>query len=194
MAIQLLFFLGGDIASRNCSIYLVQFPSSFFSVRWISDHVMHPYCRIDTTAAWKNCVLFYWISLTSIWSITNRQQSMLLLVSQWCHFQKMRRCLWSRRTCQLVSENHYFVWRCLLFDLNTRTLFVCIHMEVNATCCLLQTMQQEFGLSRCICQKYSVICVVSIRNSLCREWFAFWLSLKQIYIYIYIYIYTYVYI
>ena len=39
---------------------LVQFSSSFFSI--ISVHVMHPYCRIATTRAWKNDVLSYWIS------------------------------------------------------------------------------------------------------------------------------------
>ena len=32
---------------------LVQFPSSFFSIRLVSVHVVHPYSRIDTTAAWK---------------------------------------------------------------------------------------------------------------------------------------------
>ena len=32
---------------------LVQFPSSFFSIRIVSVHVVHPYYRIDTTAAWK---------------------------------------------------------------------------------------------------------------------------------------------
>ena len=45
---------------------LVQFPSSFFSIRLLSVHVVHPYSRIDTTVAWKNCVLFCWISLTFI--------------------------------------------------------------------------------------------------------------------------------
>ena len=32
---------------------LVQLPSSFFSSRLVSVHVMHPYSSIDTTAAWK---------------------------------------------------------------------------------------------------------------------------------------------
>ena len=40
-------------------------------------------------------------------------------------------------------------------------------METNATCCLLQTMQQGFFLGRCICQKRYRICVVCIRYSLC---------------------------
>ena len=41
-----------DLFNIACSI-LVQFPSSFFSRRFISIHVVHPYSRIDTTPAWK---------------------------------------------------------------------------------------------------------------------------------------------
>ena len=32
---------------------LLQFPSCFFSVRFVSVYVVHPFCSIDTTAAWK---------------------------------------------------------------------------------------------------------------------------------------------
>ena len=32
---------------------LVQFSSSFFSIHLVSVHVLHPYSRIDMTAAWK---------------------------------------------------------------------------------------------------------------------------------------------
>ena len=42
--------------------------------------------------------------------------------------------------------------------------FVCIHMEANTTYCLLQTMQLEFSLGRCICRKRYVVCVVCIHN------------------------------
>ena len=37
---------------------LVQLPLSFFSIRLVSVHVVHPYCSIDTTDAWKKYVLF----------------------------------------------------------------------------------------------------------------------------------------
>ena len=36
--------------ARNILVYL---PSSFFSIRLVSVHVVHPYSSIDTTAAWK---------------------------------------------------------------------------------------------------------------------------------------------
>ena len=32
---------------------LVQFPSRFFFLHFVSIHVVHPYSSIDTTAAWK---------------------------------------------------------------------------------------------------------------------------------------------
>ena len=41
-----------DSFNIACSI-LVQFPSSFFSIRLASVYVVHPYNRIDMTAAWK---------------------------------------------------------------------------------------------------------------------------------------------
>ena len=36
----------------TCSI-LVQFPSNFFSIHFVSIHVVHLYSNIHTTAAWK---------------------------------------------------------------------------------------------------------------------------------------------
>ena len=32
---------------------LLQLPSSFFSIRFVSVHLVHPYNRIDTTSPWK---------------------------------------------------------------------------------------------------------------------------------------------
>ena len=45
--------------------------------------------------------------------------------------------------------------------------FVCVHVEINASCCLLQVMQQGFGLGRCICKKRYVICIVCFHYSFC---------------------------
>ena len=38
---------------------LVQLPSSFFSIRFVRIHVLHPYSSMNTTATWKKCVLSY---------------------------------------------------------------------------------------------------------------------------------------
>ena len=48
---------------------LVQLLSSFLSIRFVSVHMVHLYNSTDTTTAWKNCVLFHLIGLTSIWPI-----------------------------------------------------------------------------------------------------------------------------
>ena len=48
------------------SSILVQLASSFFSLHLLSVHVVHLYSNINMNAAWKNCVLFYRICLTSI--------------------------------------------------------------------------------------------------------------------------------
>ena len=44
-----------DIASSFCSIcsVLVELMSSFFSIRFVSFHVVHPYWSIDATTDWK---------------------------------------------------------------------------------------------------------------------------------------------
>ena len=85
-----------DLSNVTRSI-LVQFPSLFFSIHFVSIHVVHPYNKMDSTVAWKKCVLFYYISLTSIISITYWQQYMTWLVAHWCHFQLMIHCFIGRK-------------------------------------------------------------------------------------------------
>ena len=41
------------VAARTCSILLATLKSSFFSSRFVSVQVVHPYSSIDTTTAWK---------------------------------------------------------------------------------------------------------------------------------------------
>ena len=45
--------------------------------------------------------------------------------------------------------------------------FIFVHAGSNAPSCLLQTMPQEFSLSRCICEKQEIFCVVCVRYSFC---------------------------
>ena len=47
--------------SKNSCIISVK----LFSIRLVSVHVVPPYSRIDTLAAWKNCFLSYRASFTS---------------------------------------------------------------------------------------------------------------------------------
>ena len=94
---------------------LVHFTSSFFSIRLVSVHLVHPYSWIDTTAAWEKLhfilldrSLFYMIDNLSI-------ESMPSWGTYWCHFQLMRCCYQGTWTCTLISVNNHLEWRWLLF-------------------------------------------------------------------------------
>ena len=50
---------------------LLQLPSSYFSVRLVSIHVVHPSYRIDTTAAWKK--LRFILSYKSVFHMIDSQ-------------------------------------------------------------------------------------------------------------------------
>ena len=50
---------------------LVYLPTIFFSIRFVSVHVMHPYSSIDTTAAWKK--LRFILSVRSDFHMTDSQ-------------------------------------------------------------------------------------------------------------------------
>ena len=65
--ILIIFMMGGRLPYICCFVecclqelfnigrsILAYLPPSFFSISLVSVHVVHPYSRIDTTAAWKN--------------------------------------------------------------------------------------------------------------------------------------------
>ena len=89
-----------DLFNIACSI-LVYLPSSFFSIRFISVHVVHLYSSIDMTAAWKK--LHFILSVRSDFHMTD-SLSMPLLVRCWCLSRLMRHCFLGMWTFQLVSE------------------------------------------------------------------------------------------
>ena len=68
-----------------------QLSSSFFSIRLVSVHV-HPYSRMDMTAAWKKLRFIYQVGQTSIWRISS--------LSRWRH-----RLPWH---CRWYSARRYF--------------------------------------------------------------------------------------
>ena len=63
--------LSSTVPWRSSKLYpvsarsiLVWLPSSFFSIRLVSVHLVHPYSCIDTTAAWKKTAFYFhsWFS------------------------------------------------------------------------------------------------------------------------------------
>ena len=94
---------------------LVQLPSNFFSMRFVSVYLVHPYSSRYTTARWKKMCLisskrtnFHITDNLSIADHAFARSSYL--------FPFMRRCFRSKWICPLVSKNHLLLWRCLLFD------------------------------------------------------------------------------
>ena len=67
-----------DVASRICSIQLITFLCSsclaFFSICFVSIHVVHPYSKTDRTAAWKKSSF----SLSDRLDLRNKKNSYLL--------------------------------------------------------------------------------------------------------------------
>ena len=47
--------------------------------------------------------------------------------------------------------------------------FIWIHIETNASCCLLQGIQVRFGLNKCICKKHYIMYKFCISNSFYRK-------------------------
>ena len=124
--ILIVFVMGGSWPYSRCFVgcclqdlfniarsILEYLPSSLFSIRFVSVHVVHPYSSIDTTAAWKK--LRFILSVMSDFHITD-SLSIPLLVMCWCLSRLMRHSFLSRWTCLLVSESYRLVWRCYLFD------------------------------------------------------------------------------
>ena len=163
MAVQLLF--RGMFLPRFFNVagsILVQLPSCFFYIRLVWVHVVHPYSRIDTTAAWKklHSILsdrsdFYMIDNLSI---ALRAFASRLLMSFSVDETLLPRFLNLSTNFRELPNR---------VEIKTHVLdFVSIDAGTKATCCLLQTMQQGFGLGRCICKNHYDICVVWVRNSL----------------------------
>ena len=146
-----------NIARSN----LVQFSSNIFIIGFVSVHVVHPYSSIDTITAWKK--LRFILSDSSDFLITDNQSIAIhafashvfisfsvdetLLPGQVNLFTSFR------ETPFIVAIPPLWLKHCTQFWLHSH----------GGQC---QTVQQGFGLSRCICQLGYVISIVRVCNSL----------------------------
>ena len=96
---------------------LVQLPSSFFSSRFVSVQVVHPYSSIDTTAAWKK--LRFILSVRSDFHMID-----CLSIAVHAFVSRMSMSFSVDETP--VSERFRLVWKCHLFDYSTNIQF-CVH-------------------------------------------------------------------
>ena len=150
---------------RTARSIFVHLPSSFFSIRLVSIHAMHPYSSTDTTAAWKKCVLFYLTSIMTDSLLINvhafaGRVLMLFSVDQTVVPRRMNLSSSFRKPQSCVEMSP--LWLTHMYSVFFST-FIGSPMP---TSCSFQSILQGFGLSGCICQKRSVICVVRVRNSM----------------------------
>ena len=127
-----------DLFNIACSI-LVQFPSSFFSVCFVSIYVVYPYSSIDTTAAWKKSRF-----------ILSDRSDFLMIDNLLIAVNSSAGCILSLSVDEILLLRYVnlstdfrrppFRVEMLSSQLKHVLHFVCIHMEVNASCCLLQVM------------------------------------------------------
>ena len=150
---------------QYCSQHSCVISSSFFSIRLVNFHIMHPYRSRDTTAAWKN---LRFIFIVQVWTSDNLSIAIHAFVNRcWCPSRLMRHCFLSRWTCPLVSENYHLVWRCHLFYEST-CIASCLRWH-EGLCQQLLVPEFVAGFllgAGYICQKHYVIGVVRIRNCL----------------------------
>ena len=140
---------------------IVQFPSSFFSMLFVSVHLVYPYNSIDAATARKKSSFI--LSGTSDFPMIDN----LSIAVHAC----------ARRMLTLLSVGEIL----LLRDVNLSTNFgglplriemaprlniLCVYVETNASCCLLLAMHMVFSLGRCICKKREIILEIIITNSI----------------------------
>ena len=108
---------------------LMQLPSSFFSIRLVSDHVAHPINSIDTTADWKNSVLSYQIGVFSLWSCADVIFHRWDAVSALFTWRPMPPAACSR-LCSLDSASEDVLARSAMSSALSASVIVCVRYRL----------------------------------------------------------------
>ena len=147
---------------------LVQFSCSLFPEYFVRVHVMHPFSRINMTAGWK------------------KLRFILLDRSYFHMINNLSIAVHASASCLLMSfsVDEMLLPRYVNLSINFKepsfrvkmSPFLLKHMYSVLSAFTWSLMppaacsrlQQRCGLGQCICQKYYIICVVCIHNSLSR--------------------------
>ena len=146
---------------------------SFFSIRLVSVHMVHPYGSIDTTAAWKKSRFilsdrsdFHIIDSLSmavhafVWHILTLVSLHETMLPRYVNFSTNFRVPSFRVEMAPSRLKHMYSVFCWFF-------FFCVYKVANASRYPLQAMQQGFGLGQLIFDKRYVICIVGVHYSFC---------------------------
>ena len=116
---------------------LVHFPSSFFSMYFVSVHVVHPYSSVDTAKAGKK-YSFILLGRSDFHTIDNLS----------IPFHDFARCMLKSLSVDKMLLARYVNWSTNFrglplrvemdpFSLKHVLSFICIHIKANASSCLL---------------------------------------------------------
>ena len=135
-------------------------------MNFVSIHVVHSYSSIDTTATWKKSCF-----ISSDRFDLHIINSLPIVVHVFTRHILTSLSVDEMLLPRYMSTNFRglpFRVEMAPFRLKHVLRFDYIHVEANASCCLLLAMQQGFGLGRCIYKKRKVICIVCIHYSFYR--------------------------
>ena len=140
---------------------------SLYSICFDSIHVVYLYSSIDTTPSWKK-FHFNLLHRSDFQMFNSLSTAVHTFASHILISLSVDEMLLLRYGNQSINFRE-LPFRVKIPPWLKHVLhFVCIHIEANASSCLHQAMQWGFGLSKCICKKCYVICIVCVHNSFCR--------------------------
>ena len=139
-----------DLFKTDRSI-LVQFPSSFFSMCFVSVYVVHLYSSMDTVTVWKKSPLI----------LLDRSDLYLIYILS-IAFHAFARCFMISLSVVEILLQRYVNWSINFRGLPRRveitsSYFICIHVKVNAYYSLLLALPSGFGLGWCIWEECYII-------------------------------------
>ena len=146
MAVQLLFrgmLPPGSV--QHSSYHSCAVPVSFFSIRFVSVYVVHPYSSIDKTAAWKKFRF----------NLSDRSDLHIIDSLSIAVHTFARRILTSLSVDETLLPRNgnlstNFRWRPFRMEISPRLK----HVETSASCYLLQIMQKDStGIGVYFCKK-----------------------------------------
>ena len=129
---------------------------------FISVHVVHPYSSTNIAKAWKKSCF-----ISSDRSDFHMFDYLLIAVYTFTRYILTSLSVDETRLLRYVNLSNNFIGPPRRMGIAPSHLkhmyrFICIRVETNAFCCLLQVIQVRFALGWCTCKKCYIICIIRI--------------------------------